>query len=199
MKNFDLAQYESEQQRKLNPVQIDSTMLLLQSKQSQLNKKKSKKSKSNNKFDSLHNENELKSDQSQKPTLTPGEVEILKLRSENIIVGSQLIYYKNGVSQGIAYNDVLRAIYMPSVSLYMGATVEFNFGPYYWCPPNELLFMKDIQCNGLYTTLQSPNTIIKKNPTLPVDKLGIQISEQNVLQNKTSRGNTNRFRKKSHT
>ena len=34
--------------------------------------------------------------------------------------------------------DVVRATYFPAVSLYMGATVRLNFGPDFWCVPEEV-------------------------------------------------------------
>lgn len=35
----------------------------------------------------------------------------------------QIIFYKNGASQGVAYKDVYEGVYFPAVSLYKGCTV----------------------------------------------------------------------------
>lgn len=54
------------------------------------------------------------------------------------LVGSRISFYKNGVSQGVAFTDMPRDTYYPAASLYMGATCQFNFGPVWWCPPADL-------------------------------------------------------------
>lgn len=38
----------------------------------------------------------------------------------------QMIMYKNGSSQGIAYEDVFEGVYYPAVSLYKNTKVGFN-------------------------------------------------------------------------
>ena len=40
--------------------------------------------------------------------------------------------------------DVVRGVYFPAVSLYMGATVKMNFGPDFWCVPGEVA--KGVSC-----------------------------------------------------
>lgn len=35
----------------------------------------------------------------------------------------QIIFYKNGASQGVAYKDIFEGVYFPAVSLYKGCTV----------------------------------------------------------------------------
>lgn len=37
-----------------------------------------------------------------------------------------MIMYKNGSSQGIAYEDVFEGVYYPAVSLYKNTKVGFN-------------------------------------------------------------------------
>jgi len=50
--------------------------------------------------------------------------------------GSAITFYKNGVSQGVAFADVWAEVYYPAVSLYKGALVTFNFGPdFAFAPP----------------------------------------------------------------
>ena len=104
-------------------------------------------------------------EEDQKPTLTPAEVEIYRQRSETFVLGSQIIFYKNGQPQGVAYTDLLRSTYMPTVSLYMGAAVEVNFGPYYAIPPPDLL-QADLSHCGLYPLYSDSHTTIKKNPVI---------------------------------
>lgn len=56
-------------------------------------------------------------------------------------------FFKNGrpavssssSSSPNAFADILRAKYFPAVSLYMGATVRLNFGPDFWCPPEQVI------------------------------------------------------------
>ncbi|XP_062994994.1 set1/Ash2 histone methyltransferase complex subunit ASH2 isoform X1 [Elgaria multicarinata webbii] len=54
--------------------------------------------------------------------------------------GSQIIFYKNGASQGVAYKDVFEGVYFPAVSLYKGCTVSINFGPYFKYPPRDISY-----------------------------------------------------------
>ncbi|CAI5795696.1 Ash2 histone methyltransferase complex subunit ASH2 isoform X1 [Podarcis lilfordi] len=54
--------------------------------------------------------------------------------------GSQIIFYKNGASQGVAYKDIFEGVYFPAVSLYKGCTVSINFGPYFKYPPRDISY-----------------------------------------------------------
>ncbi|KAJ7305142.1 hypothetical protein JRQ81_011024 [Phrynocephalus forsythii] len=54
--------------------------------------------------------------------------------------GSEVIFYKNGASQGVAYKDVFEGVYFPAVSLYKGCTVSINFGPYFKYPPRDITY-----------------------------------------------------------
>lgn len=51
--------------------------------------------------------------------------------------GSQIKFYKNGVCQGVAWQDVYEGTYYPAVSLYKNATVTLNFGPDFKFPPKD--------------------------------------------------------------
>ncbi|XP_070621236.1 set1/Ash2 histone methyltransferase complex subunit ASH2 [Erythrolamprus reginae] len=53
---------------------------------------------------------------------------------------SQIIFYKNGASQGVAYRDIFEGVYFPAVSLYKGCTVSINFGPYFKYPPRDISY-----------------------------------------------------------
>ncbi|XP_054854460.1 set1/Ash2 histone methyltransferase complex subunit ASH2 isoform X1 [Eublepharis macularius] len=54
--------------------------------------------------------------------------------------GSQIIFYKNGANQGVAYKDIFEGVYFPAVSLYKGCTVSINFGPYFKYPPRDVSY-----------------------------------------------------------
>uniref|UniRef100_A0A7S0CW44 SPRY domain-containing protein n=2 Tax=Amorphochlora amoebiformis TaxID=1561963 RepID=A0A7S0CW44_9EUKA len=45
------------------------------------------------------------------------------------LANSKIEFFKNGVSQGVAFENVRAGNYHPAVSLYMDASVTFNFGP----------------------------------------------------------------------
>ncbi|XP_063787686.1 set1/Ash2 histone methyltransferase complex subunit ASH2 isoform X2 [Pseudophryne corroboree] len=53
---------------------------------------------------------------------------------------SEIIFYKNGVSQGVAYKDVFEGVYYPAISLYKCCTVSVNFGPQFRYPPKDVSF-----------------------------------------------------------
>uniref|UniRef100_A0A8B9M8M5 Set1/Ash2 histone methyltransferase complex subunit ASH2 n=2 Tax=Neoaves TaxID=3078114 RepID=A0A8B9M8M5_9AVES len=54
--------------------------------------------------------------------------------------GSQIIFFKNGASQGIAFKDIFEGVYFPAISLYKGCTVSINFGPYFKYPPRDITY-----------------------------------------------------------
>ncbi|KAM5172737.1 set1/Ash2 histone methyltransferase complex subunit ASH2 [Mantella aurantiaca] len=54
--------------------------------------------------------------------------------------GSEIVFYKNGVNQGVAYKEVFEGVYFPAISLYKGCTVSINFGPHFKYPPKDLSF-----------------------------------------------------------
>ncbi len=51
---------------------------------------------------------------------------------------SEVIFYKNGVKIGTAFENIFSGTYYPSASLYKGCTVSFNFGPKFKYPPNDV-------------------------------------------------------------
>ncbi|XP_048248232.1 set1/Ash2 histone methyltransferase complex subunit ASH2-like isoform X1 [Haliotis rufescens] len=53
---------------------------------------------------------------------------------------SEIIMYKNGRSQGIAYTDIFEGVYYPAVSIFKNATVKVNFGPKFKYPPKDIKF-----------------------------------------------------------
>lgn len=84
-------------------------------------------------------------------------------REPEPLLSSVIAFSRNGVSQGVAFNDVLEGTYFPAASLYTklnqteAATVTFNFGPDFkyspltveGCPPPkafvELAAMASVQ------------------------------------------------------
>ena len=52
--------------------------------------------------------------------------------------GSRIECFKNGVSQGVAWEDIFDGTYYPAVSLYKNVAVSVNFGPKLICPPRGL-------------------------------------------------------------
>ncbi|KAL5477079.1 hypothetical protein EMCRGX_G023821 [Ephydatia muelleri] len=54
--------------------------------------------------------------------------------------GSKIIFYKNGVSQGVAFNDLGSGTYYPALSFYKAGTVTVNFGPEFKHPPTDIEF-----------------------------------------------------------
>jgi hypothetical protein len=73
----------------------------------------------------------------------------LEARFENVInlttslVGRrffQIEFFKNGVTQGVAWTDIYAGTYYPALSLYRGATVMANFGPGFKHPPRNVTY-----------------------------------------------------------
>ena len=40
-----------------------------------------------------------------------------------VVLTFQMIFYKNGASQGVAYENLFEGLYFPAISLYKGCTV----------------------------------------------------------------------------
>uniref|UniRef100_A0A8C9ZY81 Ash2 like, histone lysine methyltransferase complex subunit n=1 Tax=Sander lucioperca TaxID=283035 RepID=A0A8C9ZY81_SANLU len=53
---------------------------------------------------------------------------------------SRMIFYKNGVSQGVAFENLFEGMYFPAISLYKSCTVSVNFGPHFKHPPKDLKY-----------------------------------------------------------
>jgi len=54
---------------------------------------------------------------------------------QSVHLGSFIAFYKNGEELGIAFKDINRGEYYPSVSLYFKAAVSVNFGPSFQSEP----------------------------------------------------------------
>ncbi|MBN3296925.1 ASH2L methyltransferase, partial [Amia calva] len=53
---------------------------------------------------------------------------------------SRMIFYKNGVNQGVAYENLFEGMYFPAISLYRSCTVSVNFGPHFKYPPKDVKY-----------------------------------------------------------
>lgn len=53
---------------------------------------------------------------------------------------SRMIFYKNGVNQGVAFENLFEGIYFPAISLYKSCTVSVNFGPHFKYPPKDVKY-----------------------------------------------------------
>ncbi|PSN44435.1 Set1/Ash2 histone methyltransferase complex subunit ASH2 [Blattella germanica] len=62
------------------------------------------------------------------------------LKALKVLKGSQLIFFKNGVCQGVAFTDIYGGHYYPTLSLHKTATVSVNFGPNFKYAPQEKPF-----------------------------------------------------------
>ncbi|KAK9507533.1 hypothetical protein O3M35_007369 [Rhynocoris fuscipes] len=68
------------------------------------------------------------------------------LKKLEVLPGSKIIFYKNGVCQGDAFLDIYRGAYYPAISLHKNATVTINFGPNFKHPPST----KQFKYKGMY-------------------------------------------------
>ena len=53
---------------------------------------------------------------------------------------STIHFFKNGVHQGIGFQDIYAGSYFPAVSLYKNITVSVNFGPNFKHAPKDYTF-----------------------------------------------------------
>eukprot|EP00041_Stephanoeca_diplocostata_P028844 m.834739 g.834739 ORF g.834739 m.834739 type:complete len:557 (+) comp23450_c0_seq5:166-1836(+) len=66
------------------------------------------------------------------------KVDVSKLKP---VAGSYLQCFKNGVNQGVMFDNLIEGTYYPAVSLYMGARVSVNFGPdFKYPPPSDMTY-----------------------------------------------------------
>uniref|UniRef100_A0A5S6QE86 B30.2/SPRY domain-containing protein n=1 Tax=Trichuris muris TaxID=70415 RepID=A0A5S6QE86_TRIMR len=71
-------------------------------------------------------------------------------KSQKPLKGSKIIFYINGVSQGVAFSDIYDARYFPAISLYKNMSVTVNFGPTFVYPPKGIPFYP--MCNRVEAT-----------------------------------------------
>lgn len=111
-----------------------------------------------------------------------------KVEEPKVLPGSSITFFKNGVSQGVAFKDIFegsiflveklkfKGTYYPAASLYMGGIVKFNFGPHFHFPPN--LDCKPV-CEVIEVVLQEPDpnaaimaSYMNPEPATPVTPSG---------------------------
>uniref|UniRef100_A0A6Q2XCY5 Set1/Ash2 histone methyltransferase complex subunit ASH2 n=1 Tax=Esox lucius TaxID=8010 RepID=A0A6Q2XCY5_ESOLU len=61
-------------------------------------------------------------------------------KSLKTVTPSRMLFYKNGVNQGLAYENLYEGLYFPAISLYRGCTVSVNFGPHFKHPPKDIKY-----------------------------------------------------------
>uniref|UniRef100_A0A672ZRU1 Ash2 like, histone lysine methyltransferase complex subunit n=1 Tax=Sphaeramia orbicularis TaxID=375764 RepID=A0A672ZRU1_9TELE len=61
-------------------------------------------------------------------------------KSLKTMTPSRMVFYKNGVSQGVAFENLFEGIYFPAISLYKSCTVSVNFGPQFKHPPKDVKY-----------------------------------------------------------
>nr|XP_020480788.1 set1/Ash2 histone methyltransferase complex subunit ASH2 isoform X2 [Monopterus albus] len=61
-------------------------------------------------------------------------------KSLKFMSSSRMIFYKNGVNQGVAFENLFEGIYFPAISLYKSCTVSVNFGPHFRYPPKDVKY-----------------------------------------------------------
>jgi hypothetical protein len=62
------------------------------------------------------------------------------LKALKVLSGSKLIFFKNGMCQGVAFNDIYGGHYFPTLSIHKSATVSVNFGPNFKYSPSNMSF-----------------------------------------------------------
>nr|CAG4643104.1 EOG090X03NS [Ilyocryptus agilis] len=62
------------------------------------------------------------------------------LRNLKPLEGSKIYFFKNGVLQGVGFQQIYEGNYFPAVSLYKNVTVSLNFGPNFKFPPKDMVF-----------------------------------------------------------
>lgn len=58
----------------------------------------------------------------------------------NRLEGSEIVFFKNGEFQGVAYKDIYQGTYYPSISIYKNASARINFGPKFNYPIDDHQF-----------------------------------------------------------
>uniref|UniRef100_A0A3P8VC56 Set1/Ash2 histone methyltransferase complex subunit ASH2 n=1 Tax=Cynoglossus semilaevis TaxID=244447 RepID=A0A3P8VC56_CYNSE len=61
-------------------------------------------------------------------------------KSLKTVSPSRMIFFKNGVSQGVAFENLFEGMYFPAISLYKSCTVSVNFGPHFKFPPKDVKY-----------------------------------------------------------
>ncbi|XP_064632131.1 set1/Ash2 histone methyltransferase complex subunit ASH2-like [Lineus longissimus] len=68
--------------------------------------------------------------------------------------GSKIVFYKNGVNQSTAWQDISEGTYYPAFSLYKNSTITVNFGPDFRYPPTDLEDYKPVSDMAAQTVVE---------------------------------------------
>ncbi|KAH6593058.1 hypothetical protein BASA50_007640 [Batrachochytrium salamandrivorans] len=75
-----------------------------------------------------------------------------------VLPGTEIQFFKNGVALGIAFRDIYQGKYHPAVSLFGGALVSVNFGPNFAYPiPKAALPFSQVRSLGSWNKLRDAN------------------------------------------
>lgn len=83
------------------------------------------------------------------------------LKNLHILQGSRIEFFKNGQSQGVAFEDIYAGSYFPAISIHKSATVSVNFGPVFKYPA----VVNDRNAKGVSNT-KTKAIILPLNSTL---------------------------------
>lgn len=65
-----------------------------------------------------------------------------------------MVFYKNGVSQGVAFENLFEGLYFPAISLYKSCTVSDTRSVNAFCEFCFSLFLKSLECLSLFIGLR---------------------------------------------
>ncbi|KAF5303454.1 hypothetical protein FQA39_LY19024 [Lamprigera yunnana] len=68
------------------------------------------------------------------------------LKTLKSLDGSKIIFFKNGIYQGIAFTNIYGGSYYPTLSIHKSATVSVNFGPNF----KHLPISPEFECRGMH-------------------------------------------------
>lgn len=84
----------------------------------------------------------------EEPRIQPVEP---KTEPLEVMRGSSITLFKNGVAQPTRFQNLYKGQYYPAVSLYYHATVKVNFGPSFVYPPSSTPFEPTCKLNQMCT------------------------------------------------
>lgn len=67
------------------------------------------------------------------------------LKGLQTVPNSKIVFFKNGKSQGVAFENINGGAYYPALSIFKNATVSVNFGPNFKYPEIE----DEYRCKGV--------------------------------------------------
>lgn len=67
------------------------------------------------------------------------------LKNLKPVAKAKIVFFKNGESQGEAFQDIYHGAYYPAISIFKNATISLNFGPNFKYPEIE----EEYKCRGV--------------------------------------------------